>query len=121
MAMKHSFLAFPAGATGVALLLLRAAVAIALVAPPYGSIPPHSSQAVACDLLALAVATGFRTRMAASIAVVVALAVAVAASDLATVAASTFFLQAVALTMIGPGAASIDARLFGRRTVHLRP
>lgn len=117
--MKHNFLVFPAGSTGVALLLIRASVSISLLFPPYGSIPPRSATAVACAVLAVAVGIGVFTRVVALVAALVGLAVAAAAAGPPSLAFMTFALQSTALALIGPGAVSVDARRFGRKTLHL--
>lgn len=117
--MKNGFLAFPTGSAGLGLLALRFSVAISLMLPPYGSIAPHSAAAVGWDLLAIAVAFGLWARAAASLAVTIAIGILVVNADRPGALFISFALSTVALALIGPGAASIDARLFGRRTISL--
>lgn len=118
--MKHAFLVFPGGSTGAALLLLRLAVSVALLAPTVGSVPLHPSIAIASYLLAFVVGIGLYTRVVALVSVTLPIAVAIAAAGLPSAALISFSLQAVAVALVGPGAISIDALLFGRRTVYLR-
>ena len=56
--MNQTFLAFPSGTAGVALILLRASVAISLIAPPFGNISPHLVPTIGLNLLSFAVAVG---------------------------------------------------------------
>ncbi|NIJ64225.1 putative membrane protein YphA (DoxX/SURF4 family) [Sphingomonas leidyi] len=74
--------------------------------------------ALILDLLALSLAAGFATRSIAAVAALAGIAV-----QLAGACPQTEFLpqilDAVALALIGPGAFSGDARLFGRSTIHL--
>ena len=117
--MTQRFLVFPGGMTGAALLLLRFSVAISLAIPPYGRVPPYSLRALGLGVLALALAVGFYTRFAASLSVVVAIILFIGDANLPATSLISFALPAIALAMIGPGAASFDARLFGRRKISL--
>lgn len=117
--MKQISLVFPGGVTGAALLLLRAAVTISLIVLPCGGFPLQSWPAVACYLLALTISIGFCTRIASLLAVAMTVAMALAIDHAMSLALVNHALDAVVLAMIGPGAASVDARLFGRRTLHL--
>lgn len=118
-AMKQTFLVFPAGSAGLALLLLRVAVFLTLLNPPFPSMAATSLAMIACDLLALAVGFGLFTRTAATLSVATLLVSAAMGGTLPALASAPFFFTASALAIIGPGAISIDARMFGRRTVHL--
>jgi uncharacterized membrane protein len=113
---------FPTGMPGLALLILRASVAIALVAEIYGhrnAIPVWLQ--VAAALISLALAAGCLTPIAG----VLALAVhAIAWSRLGAggeVAATVVALDVIALVLLGPGAYSFDSYRFGRRVVVLPP
>ncbi len=74
---------------------------------------------MACDLLALTIIIGFCTRIAAGLSVAIAVAIALTIDQAVTLSIVNHVLNAAVLAMIGPGAVSIDARLFGRRTLHL--
>ena len=105
--------------TGIALFLLRFSVAISLVTPPYGCIPPHSLQTWGFLVLAFALAIGFHTRVAAGLSVLIAIIPVTIVANLPAKSLIGFALPAIALAMIGPGAASLDSRLFGRRKITL--
>lgn len=110
--MKHMFPAYPAGVGGVALLLLRASAAAGLLSV----YSPGVAASMLLTTLAIAVVLGVATRVAASFGAVIALFVlGDGAIDLPHV---TSFLDAAALALIGPGALSIDAIRFGRKTIH---
>jgi hypothetical protein len=116
--MKHIFFAFPGGLAGAALLLLRVSVALLLVTIPAES-SSKSLSALFCYLVAITIGLGFCARIAAAVAVAIC---AILLWPPGPDYVAPFFihiLDAVALALIGPGAFSIDARLFGRRTVHL--
>lgn len=129
--MHRLFTTFPSGPAGAGLLLLRAAVGVALVARglPAAAARDVSGPAFSLALVAIvcgvALVAGFLTPPASL------LAAAVTAGDaLATrvpawipaegVAAWALLLSAaVALALVGPGASSADARLFGRREIEV--
>lgn len=110
---------FPERLPGAGLLLMRGAVALAAAAaiellaplPPWG-------EAVAC-LLAAGILLGICTRIAALAFAALALVAALRVGDGLGWAAASFALSLIALAMIGPGAYSIDARLFGRKVINL--
>lgn len=112
--MQRFFSSFPSGRAGVGLLLLRVAVgASVLVHARNGQVAP-AWQTIAVSSLALFVAllllVGFLTPVAGSLGVAVGL-VSFAATDpcLSAIAA--------AIVLLGPGAYSVDSRLFGRREI----
>ncbi len=108
---------FLRGPAGVALVLLRLAVTVALI----GDI--GAARAFAPGLLvaftvaaSVLVCAGLLTSLGAAAAVVHAIGHAVA-GDVPAAFAAVAALQSAALAVIGPGAYSLDARLFGRRQV----
>lgn len=120
--MQRLFCAFPAGRPGAGLLLLRSAVGLtALVEGASlagGNQTAGTVLSVAAGALAIAsgalLLLGFLTPIAAS--VVSGLGVAVQLSDDGR--ASVFVvIVAIAVVLLGPGAFSVDSRLFGRREV----
>lgn len=124
MAMPKSILRYPDGLFGGALLLLR--LSYALVAfPALARVWPAPAIAVptglAATAIALALVMGFGVR-AAAVLLVVALAAGLAGAqgDLVwfTLACAG---GALALSLLGPGAWSIDAHLYGRRVIRLDP
>ncbi|MGK0490345.1 hypothetical protein [Sphingomonas echinoides] len=114
--MKHGFFLFPAGLTGAALLFLRASIALLLVAVPLATEAGPAWIAFAAIILAIGIGAGFCTRAAALLAIAIATAHGEWVTPLSFLAHG---LEAAALIMTGPGALSIDAWRFGRRTIHL--
>ena len=117
-------LRYPDGLFGVALLLLRLSYA-AIAFPALARLWPAPAITVPIGLaaaaIALALVLGFGARAAALLlAFVLAIGIGSARGDL------TWFLVgctggAVALVLLGPGAWSIDAHLYGRRVIRLEP
>lgn len=117
-------LRYPDGLFGAALLLLRlsyAAIAyptLALLWPSPSNLVPVGLGAV---LLGLALVLGFGARAASGL-LVVALALAL---PHAPIGLAGFLLAcaggSAALMLLGPGAWSIDAHLYGRRVIRLEP
>jgi putative oxidoreductase len=94
-------------------------VAIFLISCPVAGYPQGSPLALALDLLALVVAFGFYMRPIAIFAAAVAASIVFTGSVSASMGMMAHPIDAVVLAMCGPGAFSIDARLFGRRTVEI--
>ena len=111
---------FPIGLPGLALLLLRASVAIAVVVSSYGQDLPGWVQATAI-LVAVGLVAGYLTPIVAMAALVVQ---GFVWSNLGLETATwmaVVSLDAIALALVGPGAYSVDGYLFGRRVVVLPP
>jgi hypothetical protein len=115
--MTKSFLVFPTGSAGVALLLMRVAVALALSA----LVPWLDSNTLIAGaiVLALILLAGFCVRIAAAIAALIGFAVGARLGGPLGASAAIHGLCAAALSMLGAGGYSIDARLFGRRVIDL--
>ncbi len=117
--MTTMFFAFPRGVAGVALLLLRLSVVAFLVAGPamqgdFGPLwPPF------LYILAILLVVGIWTRVAAVLCIAGAALVAWPLGSMAWLPFFIHALDAATLALIGPGAYSIDAISFGRRTMHL--
>jgi putative oxidoreductase len=122
--MMKSFSRYPDGAAGIALVLLRLACAwiafLIMTRLPFPHFSPNASLVVSAAF-ALALALGFGIRIVAFV---------LAAATLATVfmtgsdSALTTMARAsvcAALGLLGPGAYSIDANVFGRRVIRLEP
>jgi hypothetical protein len=110
---------FPTGAAGVALVLLRVSVAVTLVtdALPVGNPDVHAWEFAGLGWLGGALCLGVFTPASSVLSCVVEIA---SASDLKGVGIThliSSILITASLAMLGPGAYSVDARMFGRRLV----
>ena len=115
--MRGSMPYFPSGAAGAGLLLLRFSVAAwLLLSAAQGN--AQSWQLLAPSTLALGLVGGFHTRALSLLSLLLGLAVIPGAPAM-LLGAVPGALTACALALEGPGAFSIDARRFGRRTVTL--
>jgi uncharacterized membrane protein YphA (DoxX/SURF4 family) len=130
-ALHRFFPSFPDGREGAGLLVLRAVVGVSLCvdgAMLVGNGPSFGATIVAVGVVAAvagaALLVGLLTPAAAAVAVACGVATLLAwipspwppspASALATI---LFMATSAALVLLGPGATSIDARLFGRREI----
>jgi hypothetical protein len=117
------FSIFPMGPPGIALLLLRISLAAAVLDGGPSCIEPRPPNLVCIALAGLSVllCLGLLTPIVSAIVFAIELLV----FFLAGAGEWRFFvlvcLTAVALAMLGPGAYSVDAKLFGRREVVFPP
>ena len=107
---------FPQAATSSGLILLRISVAVALHLDASGHfVSSRSDWAVAALwVCSAALVAGFLTPLFAGVGAVLALTLVGVTDGLAPVVRA---VAAIALALLGPGAYSLDARLFGPRTV----
>jgi uncharacterized membrane protein YphA (DoxX/SURF4 family) len=111
---------FPQGGPGVALLLLRISVAIVLVFHASRSYPLFGNHWLlwGVALLVGAMLTiGFMTPYLSAIACVAAVAALFGTSADSLYGHVSSIVDSAALALLGPGAYSIDAKLFGRRVL----
>jgi hypothetical protein len=115
--MKQLFSVYPAGVAGAGLLLFRLSLALFIVAGPPASLSHPWWTVLGLSLVALFILVGFCTRVVALLCAVAGLAVLLTGETAAPISFIVQALAAAALAMIGPGAFSVDARLFGRSTI----
>jgi hypothetical protein len=115
---------YPDGAAGLALVLLRLACAwiafLVLARPPIPPFSPHAAIVVSAAF-ALALALGFGTRIAAFVLVAAAMAIVIVVGSDSALTMVARACACAALGLLGPGAYSIDANVFGRRVIRLEP
>jgi uncharacterized membrane protein YphA (DoxX/SURF4 family) len=121
---------FPTGLPGLALVLLRASVAIALLVEDYSHRQELSGWIQAgAILISIALSVGYSTPIVAAMGLVFhaliwsglhGLNCCDLGVDSATVA-TIVALNAITLALLGPGAYSVDSYRFGRRVVVLPP
>jgi hypothetical protein len=109
-------MAYPGGTAGVAFLLMRLHAALIVGRLAFAIHGLGLAGWILLGLLALTFLLGFLTRAAAAIAIIAVLAmIANAAGGLSSLGQA---LALAALGMVGPGAYSLDARVFGRRVIY---
>jgi hypothetical protein len=109
---------FPRGAPGLALLLLRVSVGTSIVLNA-GSEPHRAAWMLALTVaLSTVLCVGFLTPIAALLTIPFFL-IETASLRIAHAEVLAAVLQAIALSLLGPGSCSIDAYLFGHRVVVL--
>lgn len=110
---------FPAGMAGVALLLLRASVAATLVANviPHGPFVPSFGTIAITSLPVILMIGGFLTPYACFFACLIQLSVMLGGNGANVFHLMISMLNSGILAGLGPGAFSVDARVFGRRIV----
>lgn len=117
--MKHILFAFPSGKAGVALVLFRLSAAV-WIAGAGSQVPVYDVKWTALAYLtSIGLVSGFPTRFIAGACALVASAIAATVHVYPLACSAAFVLSMLALALIGPGAYSLDAVLFGRRTIYL--
>jgi len=115
---------YPDGVAGIALVLLRLACAwiafLVIARLPFLQFSPNGS-IVFSTAFALALALGFGTRIVAFVFTAAAIAIAFMAGSDSAVTMIARACGCAALGLLGPGAYSIDANMFGRRVIRLEP
>jgi uncharacterized membrane protein YphA (DoxX/SURF4 family) len=129
--LQKLFSAFPAGWPGLGLILLRIAVALAAITQGLSALTAPGDPAFILRIIGfiaiiggLALLAGFLTPLAGAAATIGYLAMGVAGLITAdahrhgdALAALHLAVMSLALVLLGPGAISLDARLFGRREI----
>ena len=120
--VQRLFSMFPPGLPGLALLLLRASVALALLFEDYAHRDELSIWIQgAAILIAVALSAGYLTPIVAAIGLMFHGLIWTGWGGDSLAVASVIFLDAIALALLGPGAYSVDSYRFGRRVVVLPP
>jgi len=126
--LQRTFTSFPTGFVGAALFFLRVVVGLSALVEATLSVAFDQSalclvMAAAAVLAGLTLLPGFLTPLAGAMLAAQGAAILVFAhSDFlklldSRMALFEFVVMAATLSVLGPGAASIDSRLFGRREV----
>lgn len=121
--VQKLFSMFPAGAPGIALLLLRLSVAAMLFIDPSGRVlwPAALWLSVVSLVAAIALAAGFLTPILALICGALKVYALIGTAHGIAPLIVLALLLSLAVAMLGPGAYSLDAKMFGRRVVLLPP
>ena len=113
--------AYPGGIAAPALLMLRLH-AVAITVTQCTLVRPSSLWLIVLSApIVLALAIGLFTRAAAALVTAVSLGVAIELGGAMGLLLAIAGLASAALILLGAGAWSLDARLFGRRMILLRP
>jgi uncharacterized membrane protein YphA (DoxX/SURF4 family) len=121
--VQKLFSAFPGGWPGLGLLLLRALVGVTLIAQivPYVGSTKLTVLGWVVTALVLIIAScclvGFMTPIAAIVIGLGAIALAVSSLPYTNQTLLNVIVLTTAIALLGPGAFSIDARMFGRREI----
>lgn len=120
--MQKLFSMFPPGPPGLALLLVRLTVALALLLDDYAQRHALSGWIHgAVILISAALCAGYLTPIAAAAALLFHALIWFGPGVDSAPVAVIFALDAIALALLGPGAYSVDSYRFGRRLVVLPP
>jgi len=114
---------FPQGGPGIALVLLRVSVAAIMLinAARHPLVSAHRLLLAFVVLIALSLIIGFLTPYLSVIACVAAIANLLIGPNSGYLICVVLLIDAAALALLGPGAYSLDARLFGRRVTVVTP
>jgi uncharacterized membrane protein YphA (DoxX/SURF4 family) len=108
------FSSFPDGAPGLGLLLLRAVLGVGAISSGVADLGTGPLLGVLDIVVGSLLLAGFLTPVAAILLGLAALNIAFSEEKWTPV---SVFIVALATALLGPGAFSIDARLFGRREI----
>jgi hypothetical protein len=123
--VQRLFSMFPQGGPGLALLLLRISVAATVLIEAASRLRVSSSYVLFAGILLISIslAIGFLTPLLSVVVCISAAAAMVMLHGLLpdSIILGLLILIAAALGLLGPGAYSLDARLFGRRELVVPP
>jgi hypothetical protein len=113
---------FPGGWPGLALLLLRISVAAALVvSAANGYLSSYHLLVAGVTLISISLSIGFLTPYLSATACAFAVVNLLIGHHAGSLNGIFQIFDAAALALLGPGAYSVDARLFGRRVTVVQP
>ena len=114
---------FPQGGPGVALLLLRVSLAaiFLLNAVSYHGVSSNPLLLACAVLISVSLSIGFLTPYLSVVVCATAIANLLLGPNPGSLACAFPLINAAALALLGPGAYSLDARLFGRRVTVVAP
>ena len=126
--MRRLYSTFPGGLPGIGLLLLRITIGLGLLIHAFSWLiePQNSNNGVwAPGLLALVIGIsfilGFLTPLAGSVSALVGIAIRLLhpewSAPITGLLGVSPLVMVIAITLLGPGALSLDAYFFGRRKI----
>ena len=121
--MQRLFSFFPAGMAGVALVVLRSVVAITIIVETCkrSILTPSIPIDAFVVLVGLCLFLGFLTPYCAALSCLIELILLVTTAVPSGFHLAMSALTAAAAAVLGPGAYSLDARLFGRKLIKIPP
>jgi hypothetical protein len=110
---------FPAGAAGVALLILRVSVAgmLLVIASPRGELTAPAWELVGLGLLAFILCLGAFTPVTCTLCGAIEVANLYGIRGVDALHMIFTILVTIALAILGPGSFSLDSKMFGRRVI----
>lgn len=122
--MQRLFSTFPESWPGLGLLILRVSTALTAIDVHYGWLPDGRLETIIANIVSvlggLFLIIGFCVPYAAA-AIVILLSIKMFMAHVTQPEDLLLVTIGVCLIMIGPGAWSVDALLFGRRRIDIRP
>ena len=110
---------FPGGLAGIALLILRfcAGGSLLMCALDHGQLPSQGWPTLGIGAILFLIGVGILTPIACTVAALIEAFYALSSHGINEWQTVFTLLVTIALGMLGPGAFSVDARLFGRRLI----
>jgi len=121
--VQRLFSMFPTGLPGIALLLLRFVVAATFLTDgtAHWTLVNSPWTLVLCASVAISLCVGVLTPYSSIVIIIIELLTAYCTSGTNSFHLAVSILNSGILALLGPGAYSVDARIFGRRLISLPP